>query len=205
MRLSEMKKEDVAAIPTPRKWEMNCGGVCDTLNVTADAAILLGTAPEGALPRAIAAAKLYGDGRVRYIVASGGVKWNVGGESVSEAEYMARVLMENGVPSEAILLDNDARSTLENMICSSLVIARHDCFYVTKSVVIVSDVTHIKRSLALAKTFLPRGVWIYAHPSYLEASADAYFRRDDTDEVLNAAIRHMIELHDNGIIEDLEL
>lgn len=205
MRLSQIKEEDVRLMSCAEKWNLNCGGVSDDLVGVADAAILLGTDPKRALPRAIAAAKLYSDGRARYIVSSGGVVWDTDGEALSEADFMARVLIENGVPIEAILLDNEARSTVENMICSSLVISRHDGFYRTKKVVIVSDLTHIKRSVALAKAFLPRGTQIYTYPSYLEQSAEDYLRRYDTDEVLAGALRHMIELYENGVIEDIEL
>ena len=110
MKLSQVTKEQLSAMTWEQKWEFNCGGVCDE-GRSATFAILLGGAPIRAVERAHGAARLYHEGRVKYIVPSGGVEWDFGGETLSEACFMKRVLIENGVPEEAIILENEARTT----------------------------------------------------------------------------------------------
>jgi uncharacterized SAM-binding protein YcdF (DUF218 family) len=83
----------------------------------ADAALVLGAAvwsggrPSPALrSRALAAARAYGEGRVRVVVTSGGV----GAFQPSEAAAAAGVLSDAGVPPQAIVLDERATSTEES-------------------------------------------------------------------------------------------
>ena len=56
------------------------------------------------------AARLYAEGRIGRVVVTGGV----GKHPPSEAEVMARVLREEGVPEEAVLLEDEAESTWDS-------------------------------------------------------------------------------------------
>ena len=83
MKLSELTKETVSKLTPKEKWDIIFGGVRDN-GECAEFALLLGTKPSLAKERAEAAARLYAEGRVKYIVPSGGVTWE--GDSFSEAE-----------------------------------------------------------------------------------------------------------------------
>ncbi len=204
MKLSCVSNEALQAMTTEQKWNFVCGGVKDDGD-TGDVALLLGTYPEGAKERALAAARLYHAGRVREIVASGGVKWDYEGENISEADFMARILEREGVPREAIILDNEARTTKENMICGTLEINRKNKFYTVDTVIIVTTEAHMKRSMALAKAFLPRKVAISAYPSYPDAPKEEWLKNEENIKLLDNAIRLMKGLVDHRIVEDMEI
>jgi uncharacterized SAM-binding protein YcdF (DUF218 family) len=80
---------------------------------------------------------------------------------------MARILKENGVPEEAILIENEAQTTKENMICGTLVINRLLRLQNVKRICIVTSANHMRRSLALARLLLPRSVEATPYPTTL--------------------------------------
>ena len=162
MKLSEIKKEDIAALSEGQIESIVFGGE-KFYDPTAEVALLLGTLPEKAVPRALAAAELYLASKVKYVVPSGGVEWEYEGELVSEAEIMRRVLLERGVPQEAIILENEARTTKENMIYGSLQINRNINFYNVSRVCIVTSPSHLRRGIELARVFLPRCVEVVGY------------------------------------------
>ena len=100
MKISQIDKEQLLALPDEDKHRILYTGWADD-GQPADAALLLGT--RLCEERAAAAAKLYHAGRVPYIMPSGGVEWELDGEMISEARYMAKLLEQAGVPEEAIL------------------------------------------------------------------------------------------------------
>jgi len=204
MKVSSINLEMLKEMTPEQKWEFVCGDIKDE-GESGQAAILLGCWPEIAIERAKAAAKLYHTGRVKYIVASGGVEWEYEGEQISEAALMARVMMEEGVPESAILLDKEARKTVENMICSTLVLNRTLQLPNIESVIIVTSVTHMQRALALAKALLPRKFKISGYPSYPEMSTKEWIAVEKNQEILDICITLLKGLVDNGIIEDMDV
>lgn len=204
MKLSEISYEKFMSMTPGQKWDFNCGGIRDE-GKKADAAILLGGRPVRAIRRAEAAAALYHAGRVKYIVPSGGVKWKHNGEEISEADLMTDVLVKHGVPKNVILPDNEARTTKENMICSTLVLNRRIGFENMDSVIIVTSHMHMKRSLALARALLPRKLEISAYPSYLDEDKEEWIAEDANLEWLDTNISLLKRLADDRIIEDMEL
>ena len=200
MKMSEITEAQLLCMTPEQKWEFVCGGITDE-GKNADFALLLGSRPTYAAPRAYAAARLYKDGRVKYIVPSGGVVWDTYGEMLSEAEYMRRILLSEGVPEDAIIMENEATTTKENMIYGALQINRKNRF-ATKDVMIVTSLIHMKRSLALAKTFLPRMVNISYYPSAPDLSYETCM---SDPSILDRAIKLTKGLVDKGIIEDFEI
>ena len=200
MKISSVSADKLLALPIEQKWRFLCGEIRDE-GQSADIALLLGTRPCWSKARALAAAQLYLDGRVKYIVPSGGVEWEVGGEMLSEAKYMERILLSKGVPQDAILLENEATTTKENMIYGTLQINRKTRFAM-KDIMIVTSINHMKRSLALAKTFLPRMARISYYPSqpdipYEECLQDPF--------LLDNSISLIKRLVDQRMIDDCEL
>ena len=203
MKISEVTEEYLLSLTPQQKWNIVCSGVKDD-GESAAVAILLGSRPQRAKERALAAAQLYREGRVKYIVPSGGVEWDVDGEMISEACYMKRILEAGGVPSDAIILENEARTTKENMIYSTLQLNRKTKFYGDKRVIIVTSQNHMKRSIALAKTFLPRFVSVSAYPSFPDEPKEEWLENEDNIKTLNNGLHLIWGLVHNGIVEDFE-
>ncbi|MBE6596201.1 MAG: YdcF family protein [Ruminococcaceae bacterium] len=201
MKVSEVTEKQLLAMTPEQKWEFVCGGIKDE-GESADYALLLGTMPSFSAARAHAAARLYLEGRVKYIVPTGGVEWEYEGETLSEAHYMKRILLSEGVPEEAIIIENEATTTKENMFYSVLQINRRTKFYGGKRVMIVTSLNHMKRSVALAKSFLPRFVEITYSPSAPDLPYEECMR--DTSR-LDSGIHLMWGLVHNGIVEDFEI
>ena len=204
MKITEIKKEALMALSQKEKYEFICGDIRDD-GMSAPVALLLGGNPNNALPRALAAAELYRSGRVPYIVPSGGVKWDVGGEMISESHYMKRILLENGVPEEAIILENQATTTIENMIFGTLQIVRKLKMKTVDHVIIVTSETHMKRSLTLAKAFMPRKLTFSGYPAFHNAPTDEWFASEANIKALDTEIRLLKDMADTGVIEDIEL
>ncbi len=202
MKLSEVTKEYIAQMPFEEKCNFICGNIVDD-GMSAPVALLLGGNPNNAIPRAKAAAELYHSGRVSYIVPSGGVKWDFFGEQVSEANYMKRVLMEAGVPEEAIILEDEARTTKENMIFGTLQINRKLKFEKVDHVIIVTSRSHMKRSIALAKAFLPRKVTVSAYPANHEAIIAGM--PESEGKWIAKELDLIKGLVDSGLVEDIEI
>lgn len=202
MKLSEVTKEFIAQMPFEAKYDFICGNIVDD-GKSAPVALLLGGNPNNAVPRAKAAAELYRSGRISYIVPSGGVEWDFFGEQVSEANYMKRVLIENGVPEKAIILENEARTTKENMIYGTLQINRKLHFEKVDHVIIVTSRSHMKRSIALAKAFLPRKVTVSAYPANHEATIAGL--NESSGAWIAKELDLIKKLVDSGVVEDMEI
>ena len=202
MKLSEVTRKSIAEMPFEVKYNFICGDIVDD-GMSAPVALLLGGNPNNAIPRAKAAAELYLAGRVSYISPSGGVEWDFFGEQVSEANYMKRVLIESGVPEEAIILENEARTTKENMIYGTLQINRKIKFEKVDHVIIVTSRSHMKRSIALAKAFLPRKVSVSAYPANHEATIAGL--NASTGEWIAKELDLIKGLVDSGLVEDMEI
>ncbi len=171
-----------------------------------EAALVLGTYDPNT-DRTPEAVRQYKNGVCDRLVFSGGVEWDTEYGRVTEAEYMRRYALENGVPDSDIILDTIPTSTIENMIGGTLAINR--AFgYVSdvKNILIVTSKFHIKRSMLLAEALLPR--CIHAYPCPAEKSVitrdnwrdSAYGRRRITTET-----RFLKAMAVNGLCDDIEL
>lgn len=204
MKITEVKKETLMALSPREKYDFVCGDIRDD-GMSAPVALLLGGNPNNARNRALAAAELYRAGRVPYIIPSGGVKWDIDGEMISESHFMKRILMENGVPEEAIILENQATTTVENMIFGTLQIYRKLKFKNAPHVIIVTSEAHMKRSMALAKAIMPRALTFSAYPAFHNAPTDEWFESEANLKALDTEVRLLKDLADSGFIEDFEV
>ena len=204
MKLSSMDLDRLLIMSPAEKWDFVCGALRDE-GKSGEVALLLGTEPVEARRRAKTAAQLYLAGRVRYVIPSGGVLWNFEGEKLSEATWMTRILLEEGVPREAILADEIARTTVENMIGGSLVIARSLKIKNVRHLILVTSLFHMQRSLALAKALLPRKIEISVCPCLPEEGREAWLASEKNQTALDQAIRLLYGLVKNGVVEDFDL
>lgn len=133
-----------------------------------DYAIVLGCAPEWAIKRAKIAAEFYLRGGCEKIVVSGGVEHEYKGSKVSESAIMRETLIEAGIPESAVLCEDRARDTIQNMVCSLDVICKNCDIFGVKNITVISEPYHMKRSLLLAKIFLPEFIAVYGYTKYAE-------------------------------------
>jgi uncharacterized SAM-binding protein YcdF (DUF218 family) len=124
--------------------------------VVLGAQVLSGGRPSRTLEARVRhAAQLYKEGKVGLVVPTGGL----GEHPPSEAEVMARILREEGVPEEAVLVEDRALNTCDSV---RLTAGMADTLGV-KSVVVVTDPLHCVRTVA---AFRRAGLMAWAAPVY---------------------------------------
>jgi uncharacterized SAM-binding protein YcdF (DUF218 family) len=125
----------------------------------ADAILLLGGGTKPALPprefpeladagdRVLHAARLFRAGKARLVLASGGrLPWQTRGPA--EAETMAGLLVDLGVPREAIVREERSSNTRENCLrAKELLDARG-----ARDVLLVTSALHMRRAFATCRT-----------------------------------------------------
>ncbi len=203
MMLSEISLDTLLSLPYARKWEISCSGIQDD-GCTSDTALLLGGRPVRAIERAGAAADLYHAGRVKRIIPTGGVIWDYQGKLLTEAELMTRVLLSRKVPFDAIIMENEARTTRENMVYGVLQMVRK-FERLPDLVTIVTSVTHMKRSFLLAETLLPRKIGIHMYPSYPDLPKEQWLEDPANRKLLDDGLRLLQELVDRKDVRDIEI
>lgn len=121
----------------------------ESTDKTADAAIVLGAAVWGEKlspvfkERVNHAVILYREKRIKKIIFTGG---QGNADEETEAETAAKYAVENGVAPEDILLENESRSTYENLLFAKRIVDENDI----KNVLLVSDPLHLKRASEIA-------------------------------------------------------
>lgn len=170
-----------------------------------DYIILLGGATENAIRRAKIAAKLYARCECGKIVATGGVEQDIDGKRDKECYIMRRVLLNEGVPANAIIVEPRAADTVENMACSFVEICKDRTVWDVENITVVTDPFHLRRSIFLAQTFFPDFIKIHGYTE----GADEQRLRHKNDETLKKCIdleiglfRYLIA---KGILQDIEL
>lgn len=93
-----------------------------------------------AIDRIDRAEALYLAGRAPRILLSGGAREG----KVSEAQIMARILRQRGIPDSALLLENDSRNTSENARFTDITMRGQKL----KSALLVTSALHMPRALA---------------------------------------------------------
>ena len=205
MRLSEIGRDELDGLPVAAKTRIVFGGVRDSRG-RADAALVLGCgSPREMTERADAAATLLRAGRVRLLVPTGGVRHPTEFGEITEAEYMERRLRERGVPEDAILFENEARTTIENMIYGTLALERVGTQGRPFSAFVVTSAWHMRRSMALAKSYLPRTARVLSRSSRRPAEVVATWFLDEgeTRRYVEREVRQLREFAAVGAIPDI--
>jgi uncharacterized SAM-binding protein YcdF (DUF218 family) len=125
----------------------------------ADAILVLGGATEPALPprefpevtdagdRVLHAARLFRAGKAPVVVVSSGrLPWQTRGPA--EAEGMSELLVELGVPREAIVREERSANTHDNCVFSKLLLDARGA----RDVLLVTSALHMPRALATCRT-----------------------------------------------------
>lgn len=204
MKLSEVDLNKLLAASPKEKIKFIFNGIEDK-GESCEYALLLGAPLDEAERRASYAARLYNEGRVRYIIPSGGVVRQKDGADVTECDFMSMILKQHGVPVTAIIPDNNALTTRENMIFGALMLNRATKLVGIDKIMVITSAWHIRRSLALAKSFLPRKIRPIGAPVPLPCDAEQWIAAEENLRLVDDEIRFTKNLADNGIIEDMRV
>lgn len=118
-------------------------------DASADVAIVLGAAvwenaPSPVFQERIAhGLTLYRQGRVRYLLFTGGLG---DGKQISEAEAAKREVIAAGIPASHILTETESHTTYQNLYYARAVMREHKL----TTALIVSDPPHMLRALMMA-------------------------------------------------------
>lgn len=130
------------------QWKIQAAQFGETK--AADVGIVLGAAlwndkpSPGLRERLDHAFALYEHGKYPRLIVSGGLDGN--SSKLTEAEGMKNYLVEKGVPAESIFLENEARSTYENLLFSRKIMEQNGW----RSAVIVTHHYHGARAKDIA-------------------------------------------------------
>jgi uncharacterized SAM-binding protein YcdF (DUF218 family)/glycosyltransferase involved in cell wall biosynthesis len=113
-----------------------------------------GRAGGGFQERVREAVDLYHAGYARHLIFSSGFV-----SAFKEAEVMRAVALDNGVPSEALLLEEEAVNTYENVVRTAAILERNGW----QRILLVSSPYHMRRALLTWKRNAP-GVTVIASP-----------------------------------------
>lgn len=205
MFLSQLKEEDIENLTVEQMTNIVYSD-CEDDGASAPVAILLGGPMKYMDARARAAFELYEAGRVEVIVSTGCASFKRPEESwITQAQYMANLLMKWGVPQEAIILEPEARTTVENMLYSQIQINRRfgDCQ--TRDVIIVTCRPHLRRSKLTAQIYLPSCINVYGYPAKDERVDSKNWMNDEKMRIsIPKNVRLLRKMVLNGQIEDIE-
>jgi uncharacterized SAM-binding protein YcdF (DUF218 family) len=137
---------------------------CNTARTHFDTLVVLGYPTNGdgsASPeeraRVLGAVAEYKSGRAAHIIMTGGAAHN----RFVEAEAMKRVAVEAGVPADAILVEDKAHDTIENICLSERLMDEHGW----QTLEVVSDPAHVVRAALILERFpLPWSTYAAAWP-----------------------------------------
>ncbi len=130
-------REALVANPLPR-IAVVLGGMVDAPQALA-LPMAVGYDLSAAADRVVAAAHLWRTGQIDRIVLSGGL-----GDSISEAELMARFAQDLGVPREAMVLEGDSRTTRENATQVAQLLRGYD---LSNRIALVTSGLHLPRAI----------------------------------------------------------
>lgn len=136
----------------------------DDNQLCGDCIIVLGSAPphKYRLPKAV---EMYNDKRSDKILVCGGTVWETENGNISEAHAMREKLLESGIPSDDILVENMSSNTIENFICSAYVLNRTFQIANVKTLLLVTTRFHMRRSLMWAEVLMPKWITVYPCPA----------------------------------------
>lgn len=156
----------------------------DDKGLTGDCVMVLGSR-SAVIYRVPKAVDIYNSGRCDTLLMTGGRVLNYDTGNITEASRMKNKAMDLGIPEGNILTEEISLSTKENILCSLLVLDRQFKLSNMKSILLVTTTYHMKRSLMMAKTYIPS--WINVAPCPAD---DTNTRRDTwflTEEGLGRA------------------
>ena len=204
MKLSTLTEEQLSQLTVQQVTEIVYGDWQDD-GESYDVALLLGGKAFVCRERAEAAAHLWHTGRVKYIVPTGGVKWETELGEISESTLLRHYLLELGVPEEAILQEDEASTTVENMLYSTILMQRVLRIKNVRKLAVVTSPCHLRRSLLHANNYLPRPVEVHGFALAKTPDNRTDWNGDTVQQKrTHRELRLLWQLVQTGIVPDVE-
>lgn len=198
--MSQFTEEQVIAFPDAVKRAV-CYGNYTEPEGCFDAAFVLGCNPTKQKSRAAAAAKLYHDGRCKLLIPTGGVKWETEMGYLSECDSMAQYMLEMGVPESAIMRENQATTTHENMVhAKALLASRMDLS--AARIAVVTSYNHVRRGTLLSKLHIPEAEHVGVRAEYPNDNPEQYLKDFGLTQAVTTECRLLHENVVKGLIPD---
>lgn len=173
----------------------------DYTGETATTALVLGTNTDAA-SRAIGAAALYRDGRVKKLIPTGMPLWDFPDGHLSEADYIKVVCVREGVTSEDVICENQATDTYENMTYSLEIIQKDPSLVEGGKLMIVTSGYHMQRSVRLAQHVFP-DLKIIPCPIYEpEVRPENWMKSERGQRRVRSELHFLIRHAQRGIVKD---
>ncbi len=118
-----------------------------------------------ALERVGHAAALFHQGKAPLLLLSGGTKF--GQRNPPEAITLREEALRLGVPPEAILIETESNHTVENVLCSLVVLHRSVGLHRIRRALAVTMPWHMRRAMLALRTYMPRWIEPIACPADL--------------------------------------
>lgn len=201
MYLTQVVDEEGRGLTERQTDAVLFGGNYERVN-KCDYAIVLGTSPEYAVVRAEIAAAFYRKGGTENIIVSGAA---VADKTVTEAAFLHGELVKRGVPQSAIIEEPNAYDTVQNMTCSLTEICKRTDIMRVKSVTVITEPFHMRRSLCLARLLLPGFIEIYGYTQGVARQRDAWKSDARLRECVRIETIILRQLAMQGRIQDVEL
>lgn len=170
----------------------------------ADIILVLGSrfANKYRVPKAV---ELYKKGRSnKMVITGGGVIPEL--DNISEASFMKLKAIELGVPESDIIIEQDSRTTVENMICSMLLLERELKLSNIKRILLVTTRFHMKRSLLLSRAYFPKWIEIIPCPADdMNTLRNNWYLTDEGIKRAKAEAVKIISLVKEGCVLDFEI
>jgi len=161
------------------------------------------------------AARLYKEGKAEKIMPSGMYFYQFGrfmnervtderykGIYETEAEFLASVLVKNGVPKEDVIKEEKATNTYENAIYSKELL--RDMGFDIKSAIICPQAFHARRALMTYSHLFP-DTKLYVVPTYTQnITSDNWYNTERGRQVVLGELRKCGEYFEN-YIKDISL
>ena len=136
----------------------------DDTGENADVIMVLGSI-KASKYRVPVAVNAFNNGRAGKILLSGGALREFPDGKCIEADHMYKKALELGINKEDIILEKESLNTVENILCSMVVLQR--TFYLDriKNIILVTAEYHMRRSLAIARYLLPDHIKVIPCPA----------------------------------------
>ncbi len=151
------------------------------------------------------AAELYRLGLCDRAVFSGGVYWDTVYGNMTEADSMAKLAHELGMPEESIIRDNVATTTEENMVCGAFAIGREMGYEKAKRILLITSLYHMKRSKLIADLYLPPYMESLCCPAYGYITPDDWQTDSEKKRKVIREVSMTRLLIEQGFIPDIEI
>ena len=199
-RISKFTKEEIYSFTKEMQASLAYSDI-PPLPERIDYTLVLGGESHFMPSRAKAAAELYHRGICRLFFTSGGVLRDTAHGMLTEAAALKAEMISLGVPSELIIEEKAATTTIENMTLSERM-AKDMLGEGRKSVAIATSRFHLRRSLLLAKSFIKDADIYGAAGEYPEDNPEEFKNSPTVSECIKKECRLLYRFAGEGLIED---